>query len=142
VKIVGYSQEYPYLDGEVIRFRPRVDDAGHYYLAALSIDCCGSESTHFSFWLFDSKGEEWSRLAFALDGDLPSHITTRAIALGQDGLVGFVDPLRGIVICHVLHHETPGYLPLPPEAIRRDDQWSDRTPSFSGTSQLLGVGSL
>ncbi|CAL5017921.1 unnamed protein product [Urochloa decumbens] len=44
---------------------------------------------------------------------------------GQDGLVGFVDLLRGIVICDVLCHDKPRYLPLPMEAIRSEDFESD-----------------
>ncbi|CAL5028357.1 unnamed protein product [Urochloa decumbens] len=99
----------PYLDGQVIRFRPRVDDAGHYYVASLSFDSCRLQHTS----------------PVSLHGDVPSHITTKVIVLRQDGLVGFVDLLRGIVICDVLCHDKPRYLPLPMEAIRSEDFESD-----------------
>ncbi|CAL5017930.1 unnamed protein product [Urochloa decumbens] len=111
------------------------DDAdagdGDYYLAGLTFDSCSSSdsTTHYSFWLFDSKAGEWSTAQVSLHGDVPLHITT-AIVLRQDGLVGFVDLLRGIVICDVLWHDKPHYLPLPEEAIRRkvspdweEDDW-------------------
>ncbi|CAO2034465.1 unnamed protein product [Urochloa humidicola] len=106
------------------------DAAGHYYLAGLSFDSYSrTDSTiHYSFWLFDSKAAgKWSKSPVSLHGDVPFHVTTKAIVLRQDGLVGFVDLLRGIIICDVLCHDKPRYLPLPLEAIRREDFYSEPT---------------
>ncbi|OEL23289.1 hypothetical protein BAE44_0015692 [Dichanthelium oligosanthes] len=48
------------------------------------------------------------------------HITAKVIALGEEGLVGFVDPWRGILVCDLLRCKWEHYLPLPQHLIRLD----------------------
>ncbi|CAL5028365.1 unnamed protein product [Urochloa decumbens] len=53
---------------------------GDYYLAGLTFDSCSSSdsTTHYSFWLFDSKAGEWSTAQVSLHGDVPYYDGYRA----------------------------------------------------------------
>ncbi|OEL37042.1 hypothetical protein BAE44_0001939, partial [Dichanthelium oligosanthes] len=94
------------------------DDADdHYYIAALN-QFRGSGPGDFKLWLFDSMDGEWSSVHVWLGDDVYCHITSKVIALGGDGLVGFVDPWRGIIVCDALGRRPARYLPFPPPLVR------------------------
>ncbi|CAL4954264.1 unnamed protein product [Urochloa decumbens] len=90
----------------------------HYYIAALNRDK-GSRLQDFRLWIFDSQDGKWTSRPFSLDS-IYCHITCKVITLGEGGLLGFVDPWRGIVVCDVLGRRPERFLPLPPELIRLD----------------------
>ncbi|CAO2042911.1 unnamed protein product [Urochloa humidicola] len=84
----------------------------HYYIAVPLLQ-------DFRLWIFDSQDGKWTSRPFSLDANpsnVPSlmfcstsapdgiycHVTCKVIGLGEGGLLGFVDPWRGIVVCDVI----------------------------------------
>nr|TKW05328.1 hypothetical protein SEVIR_7G168500v2 [Setaria viridis] len=79
----------------------------------------GSRLQDFRLWIFNSQDEMWTSRPFSLE-NIYCHITCKVIALGKGGLLGFVDPWRGIVVCDVLGRRPARFLPMPLELIRLD----------------------
>jgi hypothetical protein len=78
------------------------------------------KSWQFVLHLFDSRTESWSSQCLSVHGKEYQHrqfhfFPSKAIMLGQGGLMGFVDLWRGILICDVLDcsNKSLRYLPLP-----------------------------
>ncbi|XP_039774908.1 uncharacterized protein LOC120642450 [Panicum virgatum] len=90
----------------------------HYCIAALN-GFRRSGPGDFKLWLFNSMDGEWSTMPVSV-GDIFCHITSKTIALGGGGLLGFVDPWRGIIVCDVLGRKPARYLQLPTPLIRLD----------------------
>jgi hypothetical protein len=54
---------------------------------------------------------KWSSSPIPLEM-LHVHVTAKTITLGEGGLLGFVDPWRGILVCDILGRKPEHYLPL------------------------------
>ncbi|KAL6644550.1 hypothetical protein ACP70R_016158 [Stipagrostis hirtigluma subsp. patula] len=96
---------------------PAVDDGDDYCIAALNQQSARHPGK-FELSLFDSRCPKWTNTLVSLDG-IPFHITAKVISLGG-GLLGFVDPWRGIIVCDVRGRKPARYLPLPCELVRFD----------------------
>ncbi|CAL5081089.1 unnamed protein product [Urochloa decumbens] len=101
-------------DGHI---RPHVDDDGHYYMAALNYDF--NRPGNFMLFLYNSMDKKWTGSPVTL-GIWRTHRTAKTITLGEGGLLGFVDPWRGILVCDILGRKREHYLPLPEHLIRLD----------------------
>ncbi|TKW05996.1 hypothetical protein SEVIR_7G213300v4 [Setaria viridis] len=93
---------------------PHADEHGHFYIAALNLTA--NPSASFEFCLYDSMDKKWTTSTISLLMPM-THITAKVIALGG-GVVAFVDPWRGILVCDLLHRGSERYLPLPRDLIR------------------------
>nr|TKW05997.1 hypothetical protein SEVIR_7G213300v2 [Setaria viridis] len=78
---------------------PHADEHGHFYIAALNLTA--NPSASFEFCLYDSMDKKWTTSTISLLMPM-THITAKVIALGG-GVVAFVDPWRGILVCDLLH---------------------------------------
>nr|CAB3500662.1 unnamed protein product [Digitaria exilis] len=97
--------------------RPHVDDNGHYYMATLNRN--PDTPQNFNLLLYNSMHNKWSSTPIPLDMT-QIHIPGKAITLGEGGLLGFVDPWRGILVCDILGRKRPHFLPLPAQLVRFD----------------------
>ncbi|RLM74373.1 hypothetical protein C2845_PM15G18910 [Panicum miliaceum] len=107
---------------EVGDIRTHVEDDGHYYLATLNHD--SSRPGHFNLLLYNSMEKKWSSSNVSLDRP-HIHVTAKTITLGEGGLLGFVDPWRGILVCDILGRKPEHYLPLPEYLIRLDKLYNE-----------------
>lgn len=136
IALLAHRDVRPQGQREVERFLRRhgEGDSDFYIAALMNESSCGSEGC-FMLWVFDSKEGRWSSKTVTVHCPL-YHCTCKAINLGEGGLVGFVDPWRGIVVCDVLGDRPPRYLPMPQELIR-NDQFLDE-PLLSRDIALVG----
>ncbi|TVU16231.1 hypothetical protein EJB05_39783, partial [Eragrostis curvula] len=71
----------------------------------------------FELHISNSKAEHWSHRTVSLDQQHRRsefrHSASKVIMLGEGGLMGFVDPWRGILVCDVLYSTHLNYLPFP-----------------------------
>ncbi|KAL6911678.1 hypothetical protein ACP4OV_000483 [Aristida adscensionis] len=106
--------------------RRTVDD-DNFYVAALN-QPRALEPRNREISVFNSKDGKWSTTPFTVDG-VRSHITAKVISLGE-GLLGFVDLWRGVIVCDVLGCKPPCFLQLPQELARfdlaRNEPWLAR----------------
>ncbi|KAL6602953.1 hypothetical protein ACP70R_043314 [Stipagrostis hirtigluma subsp. patula] len=94
------------------------DGDDHYYIAVLSYR--GNGPGELKLHVFDSMDKSWRTIIVDLEEDFYCHITSKVTALGEGGLLAFVDAWRGIVVCDVLGRRPPRYLPLPANLIVKD----------------------
>ncbi|TVU13892.1 hypothetical protein EJB05_37325, partial [Eragrostis curvula] len=95
----------------------------YYYVAVLHYHSGNVPDCVRKLWIFDSKQGQWSSRLVSLHCPL-HHLPTKAIALGEEhGLLGFVDPRRGVLVCDVLGRTPPRYLQLPPNLVRDDKKF-------------------
>lgn len=103
-------------DGTRFRLRRHWYHDRHYYVAGFYYDRRSEPDYSFKLWVFDSQVQRWTSRLISVQCPV-DHITTKAIALGEGGLLGFVDMWRGIVVCDILDRTSPRYIPLPTEII-------------------------
>nr|CAB3500658.1 unnamed protein product [Digitaria exilis] len=102
---------------EVSEGGPQVDDNGHYYMATLNHN--PDMPQNFNLLLYNSMHKKWSSTPIPLDMT-QIHIPGKAVTLDEGGLLGFVDPWRGILVCDILGGKRPHFLPLPAQLVRFD----------------------
>lgn len=99
-------------DSSGFRLRRHGEEDCHYYVAVFYYDSNNESEYSFKLWVFDSEEEQWSSRLISVHCPV-YHITTKVISLGKDGLLGFLDPWRGIVVSDILGRRDSHYLPLP-----------------------------
>ncbi|CAL5025207.1 unnamed protein product [Urochloa decumbens] len=108
-----------------------VDDDDHYYVVSLSRT---RVPWQFDLHIFDSKTETWSCRIASLGRQHQhsqfEHSATKVIMLGGGGLMGFVDPWRGILVCNVLDDDPMLHYMSFPRSLR-DNKKLDLNPAVA-----------
>ncbi|GJN13234.1 hypothetical protein PR202_ga31582 [Eleusine coracana subsp. coracana] len=105
------------------RLRRHGEEDSYYYVAVLNFVSSTESEYTYKLWVFDSMKGQWSSRLVSVHCPL-YHLTSKVISLGEDGLLGFVDPWRGIIICDMIGQRSPKYLKVPPKLIR-DEKVTD-----------------
>ncbi|GJN40486.1 hypothetical protein PR202_gb29702 [Eleusine coracana subsp. coracana] len=105
--------------GERFRLRRHGEEDSYYYVAVLNFVSSTESEYTYKLWVFDSMEGQWSSRLVSVHCPL-YHLTSKVISLGEDGLLGFVDPWRGIIACDMIGQRSPKYLKVPPKLIRND----------------------
>ncbi|KAF8720872.1 hypothetical protein HU200_023269 [Digitaria exilis] len=74
-------------------------EVGHYYYMA-TFNHNPDMPQNFNLLLYNSMHKKWSSTPIPLDMT-QIHIPGKAITLDEGGLLGFVDPWRGILVCDI-----------------------------------------
>ncbi|TVU16099.1 hypothetical protein EJB05_39648, partial [Eragrostis curvula] len=99
------------------------DDDGHYYVATLNYNL--ERPATFNLVIYNSADEKWRVTRPVSLRTENSHFTSKVIALGDRGVLGFADPWRGILVCDVFGRRPDHFLPLPQHLVTFDKPGSD-----------------
>ncbi|CAN6250316.1 unnamed protein product [Urochloa humidicola] len=117
-----------YFNIGLLRLSEGIPNDNHCYVVSLSRT---RVPWQFDLHIFDSKTETWSCRIVSLvrqhQHSQLEHSSTKVIMLGKGGLMGFVDPWRGILVCDVLDDDPMlHYMPFPRSL--RDNKKLDLNP--------------
>ncbi|CAN6229724.1 unnamed protein product [Urochloa humidicola] len=104
-----------YFNTGILRHRNDSDPYDEYHIVAMGYT---SLPWQFKLHLFDSKTGTWRSKRIPVQGREHQHrqfrhAPSKVIMLGEGGLMAFVDPWRGILVCDVLDCEDLHYIPFP-----------------------------